>query len=443
MADKGKEVNVQLNNRTTQYLTGLYNASGYIQSVERLNRFKKLQNYTAFFFNIKGFGNINKKYGSKEGDEIIKRYAMKLKAFVQKDEYLGHLGEDDFVALILKARRDMFLYFLSRVGVTASGKDRQKEQVFLSASVGMWDIDEEVEDAREVINRPSVALIHARYILHQSSALASTDMINKDNEKKTIIENFRTALENEEFLVFYQPKVDSRKRCLVGAEGLVRWKHDGEMVSPGAFIPPLEQSGEILYLDYYVLQKACLDIRKWIDEGIEPVRISVNFSRKDLADRELPDNINHIIQEFGVDKDLIEIEVTETVDDVEHGILADFINRLHELGIMTAIDDFGSGYSSLSTLREFEVHTLKIDRSFINTDDFSWKDEIILMNIITMAKQLGIEVLTEGVEREDQLSFVNNAGCDVIQGFYFDRPLPEEDFRKRLKNKKYRRRYAR
>ena len=384
MADKGKEVNVQLNNRTTQYLTGLYNASGYIQSVERLNRFKKLQNYTAFFFNIKGFGNINKKYGSKEGDEIIKRYAMKLKAFVQKDEYLGHLGEDDFVALI-----------------------------------------------------------HARYILHQSSALASTDMINKDNEKKTIIENFRTALENEEFLVFYQPKVDSRKRCLVGAEGLVRWKHDGEMVSPGAFIPPLEQSGEILFLDYYVLQKACLDIRKWIDEGIEPVRISVNFSRKDLADRELPDNINHIIQEFGVDKDLIEIEVTETVDDVEHGILADFINRLHELGIMTAIDDFGSGYSSLSTLREFEVHTLKIDRSFINTDDFSWKDEIILMNIITMAKQLGIEVLTEGVEREDQLSFVNNAGCDVIQGFYFDRPLPEEDFRKRLKNKKYRRRYAR
>ncbi len=112
MADKGKEVNVQLNNRTTQYLTGLYNASGYIQSVERLNRFKKLQNYTAFFFNIKGFGNINKKYGSKEGDEIIKRYAMKLKAFVQKDEYLGHLGEDDFVALILKARRDTFFGLL-------------------------------------------------------------------------------------------------------------------------------------------------------------------------------------------------------------------------------------------------------------------------------------------------------------------------------------------
>ena len=217
----------------------------------------------------------------------------------------------------------------------------------------------------------------------------------------------------------------------------MRWRHNGEMVSPGAFIPPLEQNGEILFLDYYVLQRACEDIRRWKEEGLEPVTVSVNFSRKDLADKQLADNINNIIEESGIDKKLIEIEVTETVDDAEHGILTDFINRLYELNIMTAIDDFGSGYSSLSTLREFQVHTLKIDRSFINTDEFSWKDEIILTDIIRMAKRLGIEVLTEGVEREDQLFFVNNAGCDVIQGFYYDRPLPKDEFRERLVNKEY------
>ena len=429
-----QESPVRLSSRTMQYLTGLYNANGYLQYIDRLNRAHKLQAYTAFFFNIKGFGIINQKYGRREGDEIIKRYAAKLRTFLKEDECLGHLGEDNFTALIKKERRDLFVYFLSHVEVVA-GKD--KERLFLSATTGIWNIDEEVEEVRDVISCPSVALIHARYIAHQSTALVSADMLSRDSRKKEIIRNFHEALENEEFLVFYQPKVNSKKRRLVGAEGLVRWRHNGEMVSPGAFIPPLEQNGEILFLDYYVLQRACEDIRRWKEEGLEPVTVSVNFSRKDLADKQLADNINNIIEESGIDKKLIEIEVTETVDDAEHGILTDFINRLYELNIMTAIDDFGSGYSSLSTLREFQVHTLKIDRSFINTDEFSWKDEIILTDIIRMAKRLGIEVLTEGVEREDQLFFVNNAGCDVIQGFYYDRPLPKDEFRERLVNKEY------
>ena len=129
--------------------------------------------------------------------------------------------------------------------------------------------------------------------------------------------------------------------------------------------------------------------------------------------------------------------MTETVDEAEHGTLTEFINQLCDLGIRTAIDDFGAGYSSLSTLREFRANTLKIDRSFINSDDFSWKDEVILTDIIHMAGELGMDVITEGVEREDQLALVNNAGCYVIQGFFYDRPLPREEFEKRLLDKQY------
>ena len=140
---------------------------------------------------------------------------------------------------------------------------------------------------------------------------------------------------------------------------------------------------------------------------------------------------------MGIDRSFIEIELTETVDAVEHGVLSGFISDLKNKNIMTAIDDFGSGYSSLATLREFKVHTLKIDRSFVNGDDFSWKDEIILKDVIHMAKELGMEVLTEGIEREDQLMFVKNAGCSVIQGYYYDRPLPKEEFEERLQNKLY------
>ena len=222
-----------------------------------------------------------------------------------------------------------------------------------------------------------------------------------------------------------------------GAEGLVRWRHNDEMISPGVFIPPLEENGQILLLDYYVLRRACSDISEWISKGYDPVKVSVNFSRRDLEGLDLVERIDSIIEKSGIDKKLIEAEITETTDKEEHGALAKFINGLAKKGISTAIDDFGSGYSSLSTLREFSANTLKIDRSFVNIDDFSWKDEVILKDIINMAKNLKMDIVTEGVECEEQLKFVNNAGCFVIQGFYYDRPMPKEEFEKRLLDKNY------
>ena len=164
----------------------------------------------------------------------------------------------------------------------------------------------------------------------------------------------------------------------------------------------------------------------------------MNFSRKDLKDKDLAHNINHMIEESGVDKELIEIEVTETADEEEQGILGEFIDQLYDYGIKVAIDDFGAGYSSVATLREFKVKTLKIDRSFINTTSFTWKDEVILKDIIHMAQELGMDIIMEGVEREDQLKFVNSAGCFIIQGFYYDRPMPSSDFEERLRNRTYR-----
>lgn len=437
MAYKIPEIKIQTKgNRTTQYLTGLLNAAGFLSAVEKISREGKLCDYASFYFNLKGFGNLSKRYGHKEGDELIKRYAKALRQYIEKDEILGHLGEDNFIALIKKSRRQGFIDFLSDVEVVAvAGKDW--EQVWISAYIGIWDIVSEPADLREVISRPSIALSQAKNITHQTVVTVSDNMVTKATEHREILEDFHRAIEHEEFVVYYQPKVDSRDKKLVGAEGLVRWKKNGKMIPPDKFIPPLEQTGEILLLDYYILQRVCFDIRKWMNSGLEPVRVSVNFSRKDLVDRDLADSIYSIITESGVDKDLIEVEITETIDDSEHGVLIDFINKLYKMGIRTAIDDFGAGYSSLSTLREFQVHTLKIDRSFINTEDFSWKDEVILSDIIHMAHRLGINVITEGVEREDQLAFVNNAGCYDIQGFYFDKPLPEKEFRKRLENKQY------
>ncbi|WP_051201205.1 MULTISPECIES: putative bifunctional diguanylate cyclase/phosphodiesterase [unclassified Butyrivibrio] len=425
-----------IQDRKVHYLTGLPNAGGYIDEIHGRIIIGTIKEYTAFLFNLKGFSNINQKYGIEAADSIVIRFSEKVKEFLDEDEVLGHLGGDNFVALVRKCRKEKFCRLLNGIEVTftANGKE---EKVRIPSTIGLWDIEENFDDPGEAISRPSIALQHAKHILHVPVVSVTEEMIKRVAVQKTVLEQYQSALQNQEFLVFYQPKVDSRNNTLVGAEGLVRWNHDGQMISPGIFIPPLEQNGEIYLLDFYVLKKTCEDIKKWMDNGFEPVTISVNFSRKDMVDPDLAANIDRIIINSGIDKKYIEVELTETVDEQEHGELAKFISDLRERGINTAIDDFGAGYSSLATLREFEVHTLKIDRSFINTPEFSWKDKIILTDIIHMASELGMEVITEGVERQDQIDFVNKVGCYIIQGYYYDRPLPLEEFEERLKNKVY------
>lgn len=419
------------------YMTGLLNATGYLNKVTELKERKgHFTDYCAFYFNLKDFGEINKRYGRKKGDEILKLYAASINDFTDNDEFIGHLGGDNFTALIKKKRKNKFIRFISDVTLMPDLEDRN-EDISIKCVMGVWDIETEFADPGEIISRPSVAFNQAKNVLHQSIAYASDNLITRINQQKTVLKDYDRALADEEFVVYYQPKVDSGTKKLVGAEALVRWKHDGKLISPGIFIPALEESGQTLSLDFYVLRHVCRDIMRWILLGYDPVPVSVNFSRKDLKDPKLAEKIDETLINAGVDRRFIEIELTETVDAVEHGVLSGFISDLKNKDIMTAIDDFGSGYSSLATLREFRVHTLKIDRSFVNGDDFSWKDEIILKDVIHMAKELGMEVLTEGIEREDQLMFVKNAGCFVIQGYYYDKPLPKEEFEERLQNKLY------
>ena len=419
-----------------QFNTWLLNIDGFLRHVNLLiDRGFKLSDYSAICFNIKSFSDVNKRYGRNKGNEILAGYAAELGRMVDKDEVLGHMGGDNFVALIIKSRQAIILDNLKDIKVTVDVNGK-KETVHLSATAGIWDIDDDNVNLDNIVARSYLGLNTARKN-HASRIFVNNSMIDRMSSLKNVLEHYEEALTGKEFRVYYQPKVDSRTGKLVGAEGLVRWFREGKMISPGVFIPALEDNGKIGMLDYYVLRAACEDIKEWIDKGYEPVTVSVNFSRRDLKDRKLAWNINKIIEETGIDKKYIEIELTETVDADEHGELSKFIDELYKMNIMTSIDDFGAGYSSLATLREFSVHALKLDRSFVNTDDFSWKDEIILKDIIHMAGELSMDVLCEGVERDDQLALLNSVGCYVIQGYYYDRPLPKEEFEERLKNKIY------
>ena len=217
----------------------------------------------------------------------------------------------------------------------------------------------------------------------------------------------------------------------------MRWIRDGKTISPGEFTPVLETDDSICVLDFYIFEQVCRDIRKCLDEGIEPVRISTNFSRKNLSDPDFADNIQNILTAYDIPKQYIEVELTETVSEDENDRLSRFINDMHSSQIAMAIDDFGTGYSSLNLLRDFSADVLKLDKSFIDGHTGTRRDSVVVSNVAKMANELDMSVITEGVEKWEQVEFLKSVNINMVQGFLFDRPLPKDDFEQRLKNKNY------
>ncbi|WP_026509499.1 putative bifunctional diguanylate cyclase/phosphodiesterase [Butyrivibrio sp. LC3010] len=420
----------------TQYLTGLPNSGGFISFATRKMISGDINRFNSYYFNLKGFGLINRRFGNEETDNIIRRYARALLEFCNDDEIIGHLGGDNFVALIRKERTGDFLALLQKTEVFGI-RNGEKIPVYISAVAGVYDIDDSLKNPGQTIGRSSIACSVARSLSNEPFLFVTKEMSTKVYREKQIEDSFEDGLSNNEFKVFYQPKVDTKTNTLIGAEALSRWFYHGEYVYPAEFVPVLERNSYSIGLDIYVMEEVCSTIRQWIDKGLDPVPVSVNFSRSDLSDDRLADQILAITQKYNIDLDYIQIEVTETATQKEKGLITDFLNKLNGMHIASSIDDFGTGYSSLGILRDLPVSTIKIDKSFIDNEILTTRDEIVLKNIINMAKELDIEVITEGVERPDQIALLQRVGCDHVQGFFYDKPLSLEEFEERLKNKIY------
>ncbi len=429
-------INIVKNSAFTQYLTGLPNSGGFLAFVGEKFAAGEIQRYDAFFLNLKSFGLISRRYGIQEGDEIMKRYAKKLNEFIEPGEIVAHFGGDNYTALITKERTKSFLKYISSIPVTGIKNDREDE-INISAVAGVYAIDESMTSPAQVISRASMACNYAKNVANKPYVFVNKAMSTRIYRQKQIEDRYEEALANDEFRIYLQPKVDTETGRIVGAESLARWFCNGIVLYPTEFVPILEQEGMVASLDLYVLKKTCEYIKEWKDNGITPVPISVNFSRRDLGFKDLAKEIMDTIDSYGVDRKYIEIEVTETASEDERVLMTNFLSRLKEGEIATAIDDFGTGYSSLSTLRDFPVSVIKIDRSFINNEELNSSDEIVLRNIVTMANELGIDVVTEGVERPDQTQLLKNIGCHVVQGFLYDNPMPKKDFEKRLQKGVY------
>ena len=415
----------------TEVRTGLANEHACIEWLNSMKGEEKLKKYTAVFFDLRKFSDINRIYGIENGNRILASFSNLINERIESDEILGRQFGNQFVAIVKDRNLDDLLSVLKGIEVPFTDSETGTEnKVALSARIGVYKIDRSDLDGEDILVFAAQALIIAKSKDSDDIVWLTQELLDSIAERKKLESDIRTGLNDGEFKPFYQPKVNIRTGRLCGIEALSRWIHEGKVVSPGSYIPIMESNDMVRSLDLSILRSVCEDIAGWLKDGIETPVISVNFSRRNLADPDISTKIDSIVKNSKIPKNLIEIEVTETDDEFSIAVLSSFVDKLHELGYKVSVDDFGSASSSLTLLREISFDTLKIDKGFV--DHSKEKDLAILTHIIKLGKEIHTDIVAEGVEQQKQVELLNSLGVEVIQGYFFDKPLTKEDMSKRL-----------
>lgn len=412
----------------------IYPLTFFLATVKNLIRQGRIGEFGGVYFNIKHFSSINDRFGRDCATNIMKQFIHGIQEKILYEECICRVGGDNFVVLFKKDNLNIIKNYLSGMPITFNDVD---ETVTVTTTAGYYMIPEATESATDVMDRISTAYQLAKSVYKRPFLFYDDEIMQHQTHVKEIEMMFPSAIENEEFKVFYQPKTQLNNYQLAGAEALCRWFRNGKVISPGEFIPVLEGSKAICTLDFYMLDHVCRDIRRWLDEGREAVKVSVNLSRLHLGDEDLLESILRIIDKYKVPHHFIEIELTETTTDVDYKELKKIVYGLREQDISTSVDDFGVGYSSLNLIREMPWNVLKIDKSFLPTQEEEDKDPSkvkMLRHIITMSQDLGLECIVEGVETAEQVKLLKDCKCYLAQGFYFDRPLPVKEFEQKLES---------
>ena len=418
---------------------GYKNLRSFYLYISKISEDKNYDNKTIIRYNLRHFSLINHELGRKVGDIIMRRHYDTLSEMVGDQGIVARLGGDNFILFCSNEKLGNVLSYLSEASVMYDNTDGKC--VNLSTSAGVFRIPDNyvVKAPKDVMENVVFAFSIAQNGGNEHIVFYNEALINNREKSMQVQQLFPQALRDEEFHVFYQPKVNIETGELVGAEALCRWFHDGAIVPPMDFIPMLEETNEICKLDFYMLDRVCADIARWMNEGKKAVRISVNLSRKHMVNANLLQSILKIIDRHNVPHSCIEIELTETTTDVEFRDLRNIVSGLMNAGIYTSVDDFGNGYSSLNLIRVIPWNVLKVDRSLLPMGDEA-EDSItncMYKHVVAMAHDIGLEIITEGVETEEQIEILRRNGCHIAQGFYYDKALPVEEFEKRLGEFRY------
>ena len=415
-------------------LTGLDNSPGVFRAGSTLEKQGKLKDFASVFFNFKNFNYINKKYGGTNGDVIIKQHALRMFQFMDRKEgeIASRFGGDNFFALIKKEHLEDFLIMLNDINIIIDFKG-EKVTLPIKVRAGIFDSSDENTAINNMTTNANIAFSFTKK-RNTDFVRFTPDMFDTAMHDKKTSMIFPAAMANKEIVPYYQPKYNIHTNKIIGAEALVRWISNGRFKSPGEFLPALEADGTIKQLDFYMLEEVCADLRRWLDLKLEPVRVSINYSQLNLQNPNLADDTMAILEKYNIDPKYIEIEITETSGFEDYERMSKFISKMHEFGITISMDDFGTGYSSLNIFKDLDFDVVKLDKTFIdNIEKDIEKDTVIMLNMIKMLNELKIEIIAEGVETTKQLDFLKEHGCDLVQGYYFSKPVSKDEFEGKLK----------
>jgi diguanylate cyclase (GGDEF)-like protein len=387
------------------------------------------RSYALINFDINRFKIINDAYGYQKGDEVLRDIYNVIKRWSRTGEPVTRYAADQFYILMSFSELEELTQKILDLN------DRIRQLRYTKAARIFYGVYFITETNDSIDRMGEFAQVAKNNIKGSSEGIISFfDDVARERllEEEEIEKSMNEALKNDEFLVYLQPKYMAKEETISGAEALVRWQSSNGMpFSPSEFIPLFEKNGFITELDYYMLKKVCQLIKGWLDKGYNPLPISVNISRLHFANSHLAEIITDIVDSYEIPRNLIELELTESAFLQNKQMLIDTVVRLREYGFLVSMDDFGAGYSSLNSLKDLPLDTVKLDGELFRLTDEVERGLCVIRNTITMAKDLHMKVVAECIETREQVEFLCMVGCDVIQGYYFAKPMPADQFEAR------------
>lgn len=377
-------------------------------------------------FDVERFKLINENYGVERGDELLAFLTQTLGLICSEEQPYCRLTADVFMVVTTFDSDQHLLDFIHRLESLLSGFKEMDYRLIFGVAIA----EDRTLHTRRHGDNAGIARQSVKGSALNNIGFFNGRMKNELQKKQIIEEDMKNALLDNQFVMFLQPKYSISSNRIIGAEALARWIHPEKgMISPADFVPVFEENGFILKLDQIIWESACKKIRDWIDKSIEPVPVSVNISREYIHSFDVVGYLLKLVNKYDVPIKLLELEITETTD--AQGV-SDIVEKMKAAGFTMLMDDFGSGYSSLNMLKTTQFDVLKIDREFLSKFMESGRGRKIISHTISMSQDIGLDIIAEGVETKEQAQFLHDCGCDAAQGFYYSKPVPQEEFDKLL-----------
>ena len=433
-------------------ITGHRNFSSFTQDFRTVISSRKDANYVLIHFDVDKFKVFNEHYGYKIGNQLLGYISSVLKHALHDNEIFSRLNGDYFVILMHYQNEDELILRLKEIKNDIEDyKNKSDYRYDIAVRMGICKIDSKsieiicseksqsvniISHVNQFIDKASLARQSIKSMpLEMFYTFYQERMIERILHEKEIESEMYEALNHGDFVFYLQPKYSLKTQTIAGAEALVRWIHPGKgLIPPDSFIPLFERNGFVTEVDFSMLEQVCQTLREWIDKEYPVVPISINLSRQHLQKEETLSKISQIVNKYNIPVNLLEFELTESAMFEKMVFLADFGQKLRKSGFSISIDDFGSGYSSLNMLKDVEVDVLKLDKAFFENENQERGNQVI-SKFIELSKSLHMKVVSEGVETKEQVDFLTEVGCDMVQGYYFARPMPVNEFEEKyLKN---------